>query len=253
MRYVRFLPSEGKEPLTGKLCCQQIIASRQNYALSQVRLHAPSTPTKIICLGRNYAARSKELGNEVPIRPLLFFKPPSAIIGPEENIILPPSPHVDYEAELAVVIGCRCRNVPANKAMNVILGYTCMNDVSDREAQGWDKNWVRAKGFDTSAPLGPLIITKDEIQEPFRIQLRLNGETRQDATTSQLIFSIPEIIEEITSFMTLEEGDVIATGTPSGVGPLSSGDLVEVEIEGIGTLRNRVCSSAKEIIDEPIL
>jgi 2-keto-4-pentenoate hydratase/2-oxohepta-3-ene-1,7-dioic acid hydratase in catechol pathway len=128
-----------------------------------------------------------------------------------------------------------------------------MNDVSDREAQGWDKNWVRAKGFDTSAPLGPLIITKDEIQEPFRIQLRLNGETRQDATTSQLIFSIPEIIEEITSFMTLEEGDVIATGTPSGVGPLSSGDLVEVEIEGIGTLRNRVCSSAKEIIDEPIL
>lgn len=128
-----------------------------------------------------------------------------------------------------------------------------MNDVSDREAQGWDKNWVRAKGFDTSAPLGPVIITKDEIQEPFHIQLRLNGETRQDATTSQLIFSIPEIIEEITSFMTLEEGDVIATGTPSGVGPLSSGDLVEVEIEGIGTLRNRVCSPAKEIIEEPIL
>ncbi|MCK5060581.1 fumarylacetoacetate hydrolase family protein [Candidatus Bipolaricaulota bacterium] len=253
MRYVRFLPSEGKEPLAGKLCGQQIIASRQNYALSQVRLLAPCTPTKIICLGRNYAAHAQELGNEVPVRPLLFFKPPSAIIGPEDDIILPPSPHVDYEAELAIVIGCRCRNVPANKAMNVISGYTCMNDVSDREAQGWDKNWVRAKGFDTSAPLGPVIITKDEIQEPFHIQLRLNGETRQDATTSQLIFSIPEIIEEITSFMTLEEGDVIATGTPSGVGPLSSGDLVEVEIEGIGTLRNRVCSPAKEIIDEPIL
>ena len=253
MRYVRFLASEGKEPLTGRLCDQQIIASRQNYALSQVRLLAPCTPTKIICLGRNYAAHAQELGNEVPIRPLLFFKPPSAIIGPEDNIILSPSPHVDYEAELAVVIGCRCRNVPANKAMNVILGYTCMNDVSDREAQGWDKNWVRAKGFDTSAPLGPVIITKDEIQEPFHIQLRLNGETRQDATTSQLIFSIPEIIEEITSFMTLEEGDVIATGTPSGVGLLAPGDLVEVEIEGIGTLRNHVCSPAKEIIDEPIL
>jgi 2-keto-4-pentenoate hydratase/2-oxohepta-3-ene-1,7-dioic acid hydratase in catechol pathway len=171
---------------------------------------------------------------------MLFLKPPSSVIGPGEAIVLPKSARVDYEAELALVIGRRCRNVSAREAMEVILGYTCLNDVSDREAQGWEKNWVRAKGFDTSAPLGPVIVTKDEIGEPFHVVLRLNGEVRQDGTTRDLLFPIPRLIEEITSVMTLEEGDVIATGTPAGVGPLSPGDIVEVEIEGIGILRNPV-------------
>jgi 2-keto-4-pentenoate hydratase/2-oxohepta-3-ene-1,7-dioic acid hydratase in catechol pathway len=124
--------------------------------------------------------------------------------------------------------------------MSVVLGYTCMNDVSDREAQKWDKNWVRAKGFDTSAPLGPMIVTVDEIKGPFRLRSRVNGELRQDGSTEDLIFPIPMLIEEITRYMTLEPGDVIATGTPAGVGPLNSGDVVEIEIEGIGILRNTV-------------
>jgi 2-keto-4-pentenoate hydratase/2-oxohepta-3-ene-1,7-dioic acid hydratase in catechol pathway len=176
----------------------------------------------------------------VPERPLLFFKPSSAVIGPDEPIVLPGSDDVHYEAELAVVIGRHCRSVPAARANDVILGYTCLNDVSDRVAQKWEKNWVRAKGFDTSAPLGPILVTPDELEEPFHVQLRLNGDVKQDGWTSAFIFSIPYLIEEITSFMTLEPGDVIATGTPAGVGRLSRGDVVEVEIAGIGILRNPV-------------
>jgi 2-keto-4-pentenoate hydratase/2-oxohepta-3-ene-1,7-dioic acid hydratase in catechol pathway len=191
-------------------------------------------------VGRNYAAHAQELGNEVPTQPLLFFKPPSSVIGPEEEIVLPTSSLVHYEAELAVVIGKRCRNVPAAKAMDVILGYTCLNDISDREAQKWEKNWVRAKGFDTSAPIGPMIVTKDEIDGPFHVMLRVNGKTKQDGSTHDFIFPIPVLIEEISTYMTLEPGDVIATGTPAGVGPLSAGDVVEVEIDGIGILRNPV-------------
>ncbi|MCK4599524.1 fumarylacetoacetate hydrolase family protein [Candidatus Bipolaricaulota bacterium] len=240
MRQVRFHYPSFDRPEVGTLRGEVIIAQGKEFSLDQVRLLAPCTPTKIICLGRNYAEHAKELGNEVPERPLFFFKPPSAVIGPGEEIVLPRSSRVDHEAELAVVIGRRCRNVRAKDAMDVILGYTCMNDVSNREAQGWEQNWVRAKGFDTSAPLGPVIVTTDEIEGPFHVMLRLNGEVKQDGSTRDLIFSIPEIIEEISSFMTLEPGDVIATGTPAGVGPLSFGDEVEVEIEGIGTLRNHV-------------
>jgi 2-keto-4-pentenoate hydratase/2-oxohepta-3-ene-1,7-dioic acid hydratase in catechol pathway len=212
----------------------------QRYSFESIRLVAPCTPTKLVCVGRNYAAHAAELGNEVPERPLLFFKPPSAVIGPDEPIVLPTSDDVHYEAELAVVIGRRCRNVTAARANDVILGYTCLNDVSDRVAQKWEKNWVRAKGFDTSAPLGPILVTPDEVEEPFHVQLRLNGDVKQDGWTSAFIFSIPYLIEEITSFMTLEPGDVIATGTPAGVGRLSRGDVVEVEIAGIGILRNPV-------------
>jgi 2-keto-4-pentenoate hydratase/2-oxohepta-3-ene-1,7-dioic acid hydratase in catechol pathway len=147
---------------------------------------------------------------------------------------------VHYEAELAVVIGKRCRRVSAARATDVILGYTCLNDVSDRVAQKWEKNWVRAKGFDSSAPLGPVLVTPDEVEEPFHVRLRLNGDLKQDGWTSAFIFPIPLLIEEITSFMTLEPGDVVATGTPEGVGRLSRGDVVEVEIDGIGILRNPV-------------
>jgi 2-keto-4-pentenoate hydratase/2-oxohepta-3-ene-1,7-dioic acid hydratase in catechol pathway len=145
---------------------------------------------------------------------------------------------VDYEGELAVVVGRRARNVWVKDAHDFILGYTCLNDVTDREAQGWEENWVRAKGFDTSCPMGPWIVPPDELSFPLTVETYVNGELRQQGNTSQLVFPIPDIIAEITSFMTLEEGDVIATGTPAGVGPLFPGDVVEVRISGIGALRN---------------
>ncbi|MEA1871027.1 MAG: fumarylacetoacetate hydrolase family protein [Candidatus Bipolaricaulota bacterium] len=240
MRLVRFISRETERPENGELRGEVILTPQGEVPLSQVRLLAPCTPTKILCVGRNYAAHAQELGNEVPTRPLLFFKPPSSVIGPEEEIVLPTSSLVHHEAELAVVIGKRCRNVRAAEALDVILGYTCLNDISDRETQKWEKNWVRAKGFDTSAPIGPMIVTKDEIDGPFHVMLRVNGETKQDGTTRDFIFPISVLIEELSAYMTLEPGDVIATGTPAGVGPLSAGDVVEVEIDGIGTLRNPV-------------
>ncbi len=240
MRLVRFLDPDSQLPVSGKLEGNMIVSPSGSLPVEEANLLSPCTPTKIVCVGRNYAAHAAELGNEVPERPLLFFKPPSALIGPNDEIVLPKSSLVHHEAELAVVIGTRCRNVAAQEAMSVVLGYTCMNDVSDREAQKWDKNWVRAKGFDTSAPLGPMIVTPDEIEGPFHVMSRVNGEIRQDGSTADFIFPIPALIEEITRYMTLEPGDVIATGTPSGVGPLVSGDIVEVEIEGIGVLRNSV-------------
>jgi 2-keto-4-pentenoate hydratase/2-oxohepta-3-ene-1,7-dioic acid hydratase in catechol pathway len=240
MRYVRFRsPGTGKV-LSGVLDGDSVLVKGSSYALDEVGLLAPCVPTKLVCVGRNYTAHAAELGNEVPKRPLLFLKPPSSVIGPEEPILLPADSETHFEAELAVVIGRRCRRVRAGAATGVILGYTCMNDISNRTAQAWETNWVRAKAFDTSAPLGPVIVGPDEIEEPFHVSLRLNGDTRQDGWTNSLIFSIPQLIEAISDFMTLEPGDVIATGTPEGVGRLSTGDVVEVEIEGIGVLRNPV-------------
>ena len=226
--------------IRGEIRGEEVLGLGRGWPLEEVHLLPPIRPSKIVCLGRNYRAHAEELGNEVPERPLLFFKPPSAVIGPGEPIVLPPSPRVDYEGELAVVIGRRCRNVKAKDAYEVILGYTCLNDVTDRDAQRWERNWVRAKGFDTSCPLGPWIVTQDELSFPLTIETYVNGKLRQRGTTDELIFSIPEILEEVSSFMTLEEGDVIATGTPAGVGPLSPGDQVEVRISGIGSLVNPV-------------
>jgi 2-keto-4-pentenoate hydratase/2-oxohepta-3-ene-1,7-dioic acid hydratase in catechol pathway len=218
---------------------ETIRVGEERFSLEAVRLLAPCEPTKIVCVARNYAAHAAELGNEVPDRPSFFLKPPSAVIGPGETIHLPPGADVDHEAELAVVIKERCRHISADRAHSVILGYTCMNDVSDRTAQSWERNWVRAKAFDTSAPLGPWIVPASDLPWPLRVTCRVNGETRQNGSTDALIFGIPELIETITSFMTLEPGDVIATGTPAGVGRLSAGDCVEVEVQGIGTLRNQ--------------
>ena len=240
MKLVRFRLREDKEVRAGELADGMVISGDVRRPLSDVLLLSPCTPTKIVCVGRNYAAHAKELGNEVPQQPLLFLKPPSAVIGPDEPIVLPDSTTVHHEAELAVVIGARCRRVPAARAMEYVLGYTCMNDISDREAQAWERSWVRAKAFDTSAPLGPVIVTRDEGDGPFHVRLRVNGEPRQDGSTEAFIFPVPELIETISAILTLEPGDVIATGTPAGVGCLSDGDLVEVEIEGIGVLRNPV-------------
>ncbi len=240
MRRVRFRVAGSDDVRDGILERDVVRSGAMRVPLADVQLAAPCTPTKIVCVGRNYAAHAAEMGNEVPERPLLFLKPPSAVIGHGEPIVLPRSEEVHYEAELAVVIAQRCRNVSAARAYDVVLGYTCLNDVSDRVAQKWEKSWVRAKAFDASAPLGPVLVTRDEIEEPFHVRLRQNGVQKQEGWTSAFIFSIPALIEEITSFMTLEPGDVIATGTPAGVGRLAPGDVVEVEIDGIGVLRNPV-------------
>jgi len=240
MRIARFTFPGSEDVHQGQVEGDRIIGAGGSHRLSDVRLLPPGAPTKIVCVGRNYAAHAAELGNKVPAEPLLFFKPPSALIGPGDAIRLPGDGEVHYEAELAVVIKERCRDVPAGDWRDVVLGFTCFNDISDRTAQAWETNWVRAKGFDTSAPMGPWIVTADEADEPFRVTLRLNGELRQEASTELLLFGLGRLVETITRIMTLEPGDVIATGTPAGVGALSPGDLVEVEIDKIGALSNHV-------------
>jgi 2-keto-4-pentenoate hydratase/2-oxohepta-3-ene-1,7-dioic acid hydratase in catechol pathway len=198
------------------------------------------TPGKIVCVGRNYAAHAKELGNEVPAQPMLFFKPTSAIVASGESIVLPrASAKVDYEAEIALVMGKRARNVVASAAYDFLAGVACANDVSARDLQKSDGQWGRAKGFDTFCPLGPTITSGFEWAD-LEIIGRVNGEVRQHGHVRDLIFSIPALVEFITGVMTLEPGDVILTGTPEGVGPLSPGDVVEVEIPGVSVLRNPV-------------
>ena len=197
-------------------------------------------PSKIVCVGRNYADHAKELGNAVPTEPIIFLKPPSAVNAPGGTIVLPPqSERVEYEGELAVVIGRQARNVVAAEWRDYVYGFSCANDVTARDLQKKDVQFSRGKGFDTFCPIGPSIET-DLDPSSLRIRTRVNGETRQDGNTSQMIFPVPVILEFISSIMTLYPGDVILTGTPAGVGPLAAGDTVEVEIEGIGTLRNVV-------------
>lgn len=216
-------------------------------ALDEVELLAPCQPTKIVAVGRNYAAHAAELGNEVPAEPLVFLKPASAVIGPEAPIVYPGhlSQHMDHEAELAAVIGRRARHVRREQAMDVVLGLTCGNDVTARDLQRRDGQWTRAKGMDTFCPLGPWIVPTREIGD-WAVRCRVNGVLRQDGRTGQMIFDLPALIAYITAFMTLEPGDVILTGTPAGVGPLHPGDRVEVEVEGIGVLANPVRAPAGE-------
>jgi 2-keto-4-pentenoate hydratase/2-oxohepta-3-ene-1,7-dioic acid hydratase in catechol pathway len=246
VKLVRFECPVRGVPMSGTLEGETVLAAEAEYALDGVKLLPPCEPTKIVCVAKNYAAHAAEMGGDVPERPSLFLKPPSAVVGPEGAIVMPEGIDLDYEAELAVVIKERCRRVSARDAESVVLGYTCMNDVTDRQAQSWERNWIRAKAFDTSAPLGPWIVSPDELPSPTRVTLRLNGELRQDGSTAALIFDVPRLIETVTAFMTLERGDVIATGTPSGVGRLSAGDTVEVAIEGIGVLRNHVVREGGE-------
>ena len=207
------------------------------------RFLAPVQPSKIIAVGLNYRDHAREMGLELPGEPILFMKPSTAVIGPFEEIRYPSqSSRVDYEAELAVVIGTACRNVRASRAKDCILGYTCLNDVTARDLQAKDGQWTRAKSFDTFAPIGPWIATDIEDPHALSITARLNGEVKQSSNTSNLIFSVFELVEFISSVMTLKPGDVIATGTPSGVGPMLPGDEIAIEIEGIGVLSNRVSS-----------
>jgi 2-keto-4-pentenoate hydratase/2-oxohepta-3-ene-1,7-dioic acid hydratase in catechol pathway len=204
------------------------------------RLLTPVTPTKIVCVGRNYADHAKELGNEAPPEPIIFLKPPSALLDPEGTIVRPPqSQRVDFEGELAIVIGREAKNVKAAAWRDYVLGFACANDVTARDLQKKDGQFTRGKGFDTFCPIGPCVETELDVAS-LRVTTRVNGETRQDGSTSQMIFSCAFLIEFITAVMTLLPGDVILTGTPAGVGPLNAGDTVEVEIEGIGVLRNVV-------------
>jgi len=216
------------------------IPTGEQVPLADVRLLAPVLPSKAVCVGKNYAAHAAEFGMEVPDEPLLFLKPSTAIAGPGDPIqLLPISTRVDYEGELAVVIGRLARHVRAEDAYRYILGFTCANDVTLRDLQKMDDQWARAKGFDGSCPLGPWVETElDPID--IRVETRLNGEIRQAAQTSDMVFGVAELIEYITEFMTLLPGDVLLTGTPEGVGRLSDGDVVEVEVEGVGTLSNPV-------------
>ena len=212
---------------------------------SAVRLLAPVIPTKIVCVGLNYRAHVAESvtaapGAEPPSEPLLFLKPPSAVIASGDAILYPPGvSRLDPEAELAVVIGRRARAVPRERALEFVAGLTCFNDVSARNYQRSDGQWTRAKGFDTFAPLGPWVAVGLEA-DGLAVECRVNGQRRQRANTSELLFPVPELIRFISSIMTLEPGDVIATGTPAGVAPVREGDRIEVEIEGIGVLENRV-------------
>jgi 2-keto-4-pentenoate hydratase/2-oxohepta-3-ene-1,7-dioic acid hydratase in catechol pathway len=211
--------------------------------LKEVRLLAPSVPSKIVCVGRNYVEHARELGNEVPKMPLIFLKPPSSIIASGETILLPPqSAQVEHEAELVAVIGKRGRNVTAESARDYILGYTIGNDITARDLQKTDGQWTRAKGFDTFCPFGPWIDTDFDASDAL-VTCRVNGQMRQLASTRDMIFSIGMVTAYISSVMTLEPGDLIFTGTPAGVGQLKPDDTVEVEVDGLGLLSNPVKAS----------
>lgn len=209
--------------------------------LDEVRLLAPVIPSKILCVGRNYADHAAELGNEVPAEPLIFSKPATAVIGPGEPIRLPRlSEEVHHEAELAVVIGRLTRRVDADAALDAVLGYTCANDVTARDLQRRDGQWVRAKGFDTFCPLGPWIDTDVVPGEGLPVRCRVDGEVRQDGSTADLVFDVASLVAYCAAFTTLLPGDVLLTGTPAGVGPLRAGQTVEVEVGGLGVLANPV-------------
>jgi len=209
-------------------------------ARPDTHLLCPVEPSKIVCVGRNYAAHAKELGHEVPKEPLLFLKPPSSLLAHGEMIALPAqSERVEHEAEIGVVIGRRVRDATEREAREAIFGFTCVNDVTARDLQRRDVQFTRAKGFDTFCPVGPWIETERDPGE-LTIVGRVNGSERQRAHTRDMVFPIPELVRFISSIMTLEPGDLIATGTPEGVGPLIAQDIVEIEIEGLGTLINVV-------------
>ena len=212
--------------------------------ITKVKLLAPVIPTKVIAVGKNYVDHAEEMNSVVPDNPLIFLKPPTSVIGPLATIRLPPeSKEVHHEGELAIVMGRVARRVSADDASEYILGYTAANDVTARDLQRSDGQWTRAKGFDTFCPLGPAIDTEFDPAEPHEITTSVNDEVRQQGSTADLVFDVGHIVQFVTSVMTLLPGDVILTGTPAGVGPIVSGDRVEVEIEGIGSLLNTVASA----------
>jgi 2-keto-4-pentenoate hydratase/2-oxohepta-3-ene-1,7-dioic acid hydratase in catechol pathway len=236
MRRVRFRDPAGMVR-TGEWHGDSVSFADATYDVDEVEILAPSEPSKIICIGINYADHAEETGIDVPDRPMLFLKTPNTVAAHGDTITLPEGKEqVDWEAELGVVIGEQCRNVDAEDAESVVDGYTVVCDISNRDDQREEQNWVRGKAFDGAAPMGPVVADPEHLADDAGVSLRVNGETKQSSDISQLIFSVPELIEEISTYMTLEPGDVISTGTPSGVGGLEDGDEVAVEIEGVETL-----------------
>ncbi len=216
--------------------------SGHRIAAAGARLATPTTPSKIICVGFNYRDHARELGRELPREPLFFLKPSSALLAHGETIIYPrETSRLEFEGELAVVIGRRCRNVRFEDVRSVILGYSVFNDVTARDIQNVEGQWFRAKGFDTFAPYGPVVATHVDPSD-LRLVTRVNGSVKQDSSTRHLAFDAFALVAMASRIMTLEPGDIIATGTPAGVGPLQPGDEVSIEIEGIGTLTNRVAA-----------
>ncbi|WP_411504275.1 fumarylacetoacetate hydrolase family protein [Brevibacillus centrosporus] len=251
MKYVRFSENasvsyglvEGDEviKLTGSIFASYE-KTDEKYALNQVHLLAPVQPGKIVAIGLNYKKHAEEVNKPLPEEPMMFLVAPSAVIGPDERILLAQPEHRnEHEGELAIVIGKRAKDVSTDEALDYVLGYTCCNDVSDRILQKKDGQFTRAKSFETYKPLGPAIVT-DVNPDDLPIRVRVNGEVRQDSNTSDMIFPTAELISFVSKVMTLEPGDIIITGTPSGVSPMHAGDVVEVEIEGIGTLKNVVAN-----------
>jgi 2-keto-4-pentenoate hydratase/2-oxohepta-3-ene-1,7-dioic acid hydratase in catechol pathway len=207
-----------------------------------IRLLPPCSPSKIVCVGRNYADHAKELGNEIPKEPLIFLKPPSSLIAHGDSIVYPAiSERLDYEGEIALIIGKRGRHIQPADALSYIEGYTCLNDVTARDLQKKDGQWTRGKGFDTFCAVGPWMVPAHQVDfSALKLRTLLNGEQRQSGHTGQLIFGLEVILAYVSRFLTLEPGDLIATGTPEGVGPMKAGDVVTVEIEGLGSLTNPV-------------
>jgi 2-keto-4-pentenoate hydratase/2-oxohepta-3-ene-1,7-dioic acid hydratase in catechol pathway len=258
MRVVRFSPLPeaglGSDPLygileedntitviTGDPLYQGIQRTAAKLELTKARLLAPVIPrSKIVAVGKNYADHAAEMGGTVPEEPIIFIKPNTTVIGPGDTIVWPEmAPSIDYEAELAIVIGRICKDVPKEKVNDVIFGYTMANDVTSRELQKRDGQWIRAKGFDTFCPLGPWIET-EFVPGNQRITTTLNGEIKQDALLSDMIFKVPDIVHFVSSVMTLLPGDVIITGTPAGIGPMPERSVVAISIEGLGQLTNKV-------------
>ena len=251
MKFLRFKSKEGKT-YTGVLedgdiyeiegdIFQEFKVTKNEHPLTEIRFLPPCSPTKIVAVGLNYRDHAAEMKKPIPEEPLLFMKPSTAVIGHEDKIIYPNhmASRLDYEGELAVVIGKTARWVEENEAFDYVFGYTCINDITARDLQVKDVQYTRANGFDTFAPIGPVIETELDPTD-LEISTYLNDERRQHSRTSELIFNIPKLLVFISRVMTLLTGDIIATGTPSGIGSMKSGDIVEVEIEGIGTLRNYV-------------
>ncbi|MEZ4657180.1 MAG: fumarylacetoacetate hydrolase family protein [Caldilineaceae bacterium] len=264
MRIVRFSEHPYAEPCWGMVVEHLVYPLRQAPYLSEafdgsiapeiegapmplqyVELLPPATPSKIMCVGRNYAAHAAELGNDVPEEPLVFLKTPSSLIGPGAPVVHPLiSERVDHEAELALVIGRRCRYLNAENAMDAIYGYTIANDVTARDLQNKDRQWARAKGFDTFGPLGPWLET-DYNPANRMVRCLVNGEVRQESNTDLMIFSLVQILVWLSRAMTLEAGDLILTGTPAGVAPVQPGDVMTVQIDGLGELSNPVVAEER--------
>jgi len=218
----------------------RIAFGKETFDPEDVTVLPPCEPSKIVCIGRNYADHADERGFPVPDRPLLFLKPPNTVASHGSDVVLPAGKEVEQEGELGVVIGEQCRNVDRAEATDVVAGYTCLVDLSNRDDQDREQNWVRGKAFDGAAPLGPVLATPEHVPDDATIRVWVGDEERQSASREQLVFPVPELIAEITELVTLEPGDVIATGTPEGVGPLADGDRVTVEIEGVGRLHHDV-------------